>query len=74
MNSYLLMPRADDVIIMAEYCTDLYKENTMQRFVDGYKQVLSQLLNGKTALKDISAISKQEQQKLLYDFNDIKAR
>ena len=68
--TFNIMPRASDVVIMAEYCTDLYKENTMQRFVDGYKQILSRLLDGKAALKDISAISKQEQHKLLYDFND----
>ena len=68
--TFNIMPRANDVVIMAEYCTDLYKENTMQRFLDGYKQILNRLLNGKTALKDITAVSDQEQQKLLYAFND----
>ena len=68
--TFNVMPRKNDVVIMLEYCTDLYKENTMQRFVDGYLQILSRLLNGKTELKDISAITKQEQQKLLYTFND----
>ena len=71
--TFNVMPRTNDVIVMAEYCTDFYKEQTMQRFVDGYKQILSQLLTHKTELRYISAISRQEQQKLLYAFNDTAA-
>ena len=64
------MPRKDSVVFMAEYCTDLYKENTMQRFIDGYKLILDQMLGANTALMDISAITEQERNKLLYEFND----
>ena len=71
--TFNIMPRANDVVIMVEYCTDLYKENTMQRLIDGYKLILNQLLDGETALKDIPAISEREQQKLLYAFNDTVA-
>lgn len=68
--TFNVMPRDNDVVIMAEYCTDLYKERTMRRFIDGYKQILEQLMNSNNLLKDISAITKSENDMLLYDFND----
>ena len=68
--TFNILPREANVVIMAEYCTDLYKESTMQRFVDGYKQILTQLLDSNKALMDISAVIEQECQKLLYEFND----
>ena len=68
--TFNVMPRENDVVIMAEYCTDLYKDRTIQRFIDGYKQILEQLINSNNLLKDISAITESENDKLLYDFND----
>ena len=68
--TFNVMPREDNVVIMTEYCTDLYKENTMQRFIDGYKLILEQMLDGQMQLMDISAITEQERNKLLYEFND----
>ena len=68
--TFNVMPRKDNVVIMAEYCTNLYKEHTMQRFIDGYKLILDQMLDGQMQLMDISAITDQERIKLLYEFND----
>ena len=68
--TFNVMPRKDDVVVMAEYCTDLYRKDTMQRFLDGYRLILTQMLDGDILLKDISAITEQERQKLLFDFND----
>ena len=68
--TFNIMPRDNDVVIMAEYCTDLYKERTMRRFIDGYKQILEQLLCSENLLTDITAISEQEKQKSLYEFNN----
>ena len=68
--TFNVMPRKDSVVVMAEYCTDLYKERTIQRFIDGYKLILEQMLDGQMQLMDISAITEQEKNKLLYDFND----
>ena len=68
--TFNVMPRKENVVIMAEYCTDLYKENTMQRFIDGYKLILDYMLDANTALMNISAITEQERNKLLYEFND----
>lgn len=67
--TFNVMPRDNDVVIMAEYCNDLYKERTMQRFIDGYKLILEQLLNAKS-IRETSAITATEGKKLLYDFNN----
>ncbi len=42
--TFNVMPRENDVVIMVEYCTALYKERTIQRFIDGYKRLLAQML------------------------------
>lgn len=68
--TFNVMPRDNDIIIMTEYCTDLYKERTMQRFIDGYKLVLEQLLCSSAEIKDIVAITEAEQRTLFYNFND----
>ena len=68
--TFNIMPRNEDVVVMVEYCTELYKESTVHRLVNGYTQILEQLLNGKKQLKEISVIDEKELQKLLFDFND----
>ena len=68
--TFNVMPRENDVVIMAEYCTDLFKEHTVQRFVNGYKLVLAQMLDSQKFLKHITAVTDGEYQKLLYKFND----
>ena len=68
--TFNIMPRKNDVVIMAEYCTELYKETTVKRFILGFKQVLEQLLADNKLIENISVISPEEQQTLLYTFND----
>ena len=68
--TFNLMPRETDIVIMAEYCTDLYQRSTMQRFIDGYKHILLQMLHEEILLKDLSAITEHEREMLLFDFND----
>ena len=68
-----VMPRENEVVLMAEYCIDLYKENTIKRLIIGYKQILSAMLDKTVCLKDISAISETEKDTLLYKFNNTKA-
>lgn len=65
-----LMPMSDRVTIMIEYCTALYRKSTMRRFIAGYKLILSQMLDERLQLKDISAITEQETNDLLHVFND----
>ena len=68
--TYNVMPRDNDVVIMVEYCTDLFKENTIRRFADGYKQILTQMLVSGKTLTDISAVTECDLRKILYQFND----
>lgn len=42
--TFYVMPRENEVVIMVEYCTDLYKEQTIQRYLNGYKQILKQMV------------------------------
>jgi amino acid adenylation domain-containing protein len=54
-----------------EYCTKLFKETTITRFIDYFKQVVSSVLQHPgIKLMDIEIIPDDEKQKILYDFND----
>ncbi|MBE6784208.1 MAG: amino acid adenylation domain-containing protein [Ruminococcaceae bacterium] len=68
--TFNIMPRNDDVVVMVEYCTDLYKEKKIQKFVDAFKLILEQSLDEKSLIQDIEAMGKQEKQTLMFDFND----
>ena len=67
--TFNILPREGNVVVMAEYCIDLYSERTIRRFVAGFKQVLEQMMSG-GKLKELSVILPDEMQKLLYTFND----
>lgn len=67
--TFNIIPRENDVVVVAEYCTDLYKESTVQRLINAYRGILEQMPNV-DVLKNISAITDEEKHKLLYDFND----
>ena len=71
--TFNIYPRQDKFVIMVEYCTDLYKEQTIRRLLEGYRTILEQMLNDGERLADISAVTYRERQKLLYSFNDTAA-
>lgn len=52
-----------------EYCTDLFSEEFMQRFMVNYLYVLEQMINYDTRLDYVEAISPEEKKYLLHDFN-----
>ena len=57
-----------------EYCTRLFRDTTIQRFIDYFKQVVSSVIKDPgIKLADIEIIPKDEKQKILYDFNDTAA-
>ncbi len=68
--TFNIMPRNNDVVVMVEYCTDLYKEQKIQKFIKAFKLILEQCLDEKSYIKDVEAMSAQEKQTLLIDFND----
>ncbi len=71
--TFNIMPRENDIVVMVEYCTDLYSEKTINRLIDAYKRILVEILDETRFIYDISAISKEEESKILYEFNDAKA-
>ena len=68
--TFNVMPRKDDVVLMVEYCTALFKETTIQRLIEGYRLLLEQMLDGTKLLQNLTAITEQERHTLLHDFND----
>lgn len=71
--TFNLMPRNEDVVLMVEYCTELFKETTIRRFMEGYKLLLSQMLDTGRKLKELSAMSETERHTLIADFNNTAA-
>ena len=68
--TFNIMPQVNGAALMVEYCTALYQQKTIQRLIAGYRQVLSDMLNTTISLKDVSAITQEEKQRLLFEFND----
>lgn len=65
-----ILPRQGNVVLAAEYCADLYKESTIRRLLDGYQEILVQMLDTGKLLKDLSAMTEKERRTILMDFND----
>jgi acyl transferase domain-containing protein/acyl carrier protein len=54
-----------------EYCTRLFKKETMERYTRYLKKILSSILeNPQTRLLEIDILSGDEKKQLLFDFND----
>ncbi|MDQ1352313.1 MAG: hypothetical protein QG657_2619 [Acidobacteriota bacterium] len=53
-----------------EYCTKLFKPETIERFSTYFKKTVSQVIAApNTRIAEIDIISEEEQHRLLYDFN-----
>jgi len=53
-----------------QYCTHLFKETTIQRFIGFFKRIVSVVLeNIETRISDIDILSEEEKNRLLEDFN-----
>lgn len=61
----------DTRMINLEYCTDLFKEDTINRLFEHFINVLNVISdNNDVLIKDISIISDEEKNKILYEFNN----
>ena len=59
--------------INIEYCTDLFKKQTIERMFEHYMNVINAIVNDNNIkIADISIISEHEKNKILYEFNDTK--
>jgi len=63
----------DQLLLSFEYCTKLFKSETIDRFITYFKQIVNQLPNKlDEKLSRLEIISAEERQQLLYDFNNTK--
>ncbi|MEL7609110.1 MAG: amino acid adenylation domain-containing protein [Bacillota bacterium] len=61
----------DELAFLLEYDTSLFKRESMQRFAEHFRTLLSRLLDDPAApISSVSALSEDEYRKLVYDFND----
>ncbi|MCP4155009.1 MAG: amino acid adenylation domain-containing protein, partial [bacterium] len=57
-----------------EYCTKLFKEETIKKFITYFKGILQAVSNAPhQKISDIEIITEEEKKQILYDFNDTAA-
>ncbi|MCP5047730.1 MAG: AMP-binding protein, partial [bacterium] len=62
---------ADYISCEFEYCTNLFREETIQRFINYFKRTVHTVLaNPAGKIKKIDVLPPEERQQLLYRFND----
>ncbi|MCP4157555.1 MAG: AMP-binding protein, partial [bacterium] len=60
-----------NVLFSVEYCTKLFKIETIQRFIQYFKNILSSVVKDhKTPVSRIEILPEGEKKQLLYDFNE----
>ena len=64
----------DNLIFSFQYCTKLFRKETIERFISYFKNIVSSILrDGEQKLSEIEFITEEERQRLLYEFNDTAA-
>jgi tyrocidine synthetase-3 len=64
----------DNLLGNLEYCTELFKEETVERFIVYFKEAVSAVVNGPNrAIAEIDIIPPGERDRLLFEFNDTGA-
>ncbi|HLP61663.1 MAG TPA: condensation domain-containing protein, partial [Candidatus Deferrimicrobium sp.] len=63
----------DGFTFMFEYCTRLFKEETIDRFISYFKNILfSIIVNPSQRINDVEILTESEKRQLLVEFNDTK--
>ncbi len=68
--NFNIMPVNNDAVLLVEYCTDLYKEETVISFVNKFNTILKRCLDCDSRISEISIIDDADTHKILYDFNN----
>ncbi|MCK4762566.1 MAG: amino acid adenylation domain-containing protein, partial [Candidatus Aminicenantes bacterium] len=59
---------------MVEYCSDLFMEETIERFRNYFKNIVTSVLkNPQVKLSEIEILPIEEKQQILYEFNDTES-
>jgi amino acid adenylation domain-containing protein len=73
--TFILKEKGSGLRGIVEYSTDLYKEETINHIIDHYKVLLNSILtNPKKSIGSLPILSKTEEHKLLYEFNNTKVK
>ncbi|UII31961.1 amino acid adenylation domain-containing protein [Fulvivirga ulvae] len=63
--------KRDSLLLSFEYCTALFKEETIERFISYFNQIISTIVaDVNIRLSDIDLITEEERGLILTDFND----
>ncbi|MDQ1349717.1 MAG: hypothetical protein QG657_17, partial [Acidobacteriota bacterium] len=61
----------EDLRLYLEYCTQLFKEETVQRFIVYFKNIIRVIVENKARqIFELEIIPEEEKNRLLYDFNN----
>ncbi|HLP44508.1 MAG TPA: amino acid adenylation domain-containing protein [Candidatus Kapabacteria bacterium] len=64
----------DRLVFSIEYCTKLFKPETVERFIAYFKRITTAIIGNPTAtIKEIEIISDEEKTRVLYQFNNTVA-
>jgi non-ribosomal peptide synthetase component F len=67
-------PGEEKLTFMFEYCTHLFKAETIRRFIDYFKRIISRVIaKPGTKLSEIEIITAEEKKRVLIDFNAASA-
>ncbi len=65
----------DKIIFSLEYCTKLFKRETIERLSKHYVNILKEVTkNVEIKLSEIELLSQEEKKQLIYDFNNTKTK
>jgi iturin family lipopeptide synthetase B len=65
----------EEIKFSLEYCTDLFKENTIKRLISYFKSVVTAIVsNNNIKISDIEIITDGEKNEILYEFNNTAAK
>jgi amino acid adenylation domain-containing protein len=68
---FLATEMQGELFFMVEFCTRLFRRETVERFVRYYKKTMAEIIdNPYVKLADIELIPGEEKMKVLYDFNN----
>ncbi|NOQ25416.1 MAG: amino acid adenylation domain-containing protein, partial [Bacteroidales bacterium] len=63
----------EQILISFNYCTQLFKAKTIDRFIAYFKKIVNQVArNEEMQISNIDILTEEERHQLLYEFNDIR--
>jgi tyrocidine synthetase-3 len=66
--------RRESLVFKFEYCSELFKKETIRRFITYFKKIVSSVLDdAQKKVYEIEVITGEEKRRLLFAFNDTKA-